>query len=263
MDNIVGYGTQLTLKNFFGWAWALFRSPKEFFRNLDREGGYGVPIFYALGWQFLAGLVWFLMSLIRPSAMPFGLPMKIFWVVLGPGAVLVTGFVLAGGLFVLWHLMGSSYGYRTAFRFWAFATPVGVIGAVFNLVPYLSLVVLFYRFFLLVTASIEGHGISTRKAWTVWSLLLGVVVCVQLLGAAVLLFRQKLMGSGANFPFGGPQSSLPSSFNRSGESPEEAMKKVQEAIAKHKAEFDKMQRENPPPPTGTSPKPIKPKPPVK
>jgi hypothetical protein len=252
MNTVAPFGGTLTFQNIFGWAAALVRSPREFFRNMDREGGYLTPILYFLAWQFMAWVLWLLVSFLRPGAVPIPLWGKILYMFFGPGLGLAVGFVLTGILFVIWHLMGSSYGYRTAFRVLALISPLAIL----NVVPYVGYpVFLFYGFFLIVTASVEALGIRPRLAWTVWSLLLAGVLAFQIAAAVIVVVGRRLQAAGGAFPTG------PGAFRppQPGEMPEDIQKRMKEEMARAQAEFERNQKENPAPKIPAVPPPPKPK----
>ncbi len=203
-------GQSLSGKKLFQWAIQLITQPKTFFASMAKTGGYKTPILYALFWLFTAGVIDFVINLIRPLPIlqePLGRVGQIIWVVLGPGMVLGIGFIVTGIIFVIWHLMGSKESFETAFRCWAFITPLSVISSILSLVPFLGLIVMAFSFYLLITASIHVHGISGARSWTVWGILFAGLILLGILGVAAQQTLQK-RGLGAGEPTGLPSFSL-------------------------------------------------------
>lgn len=254
METELSVHDSFSLSHFWRGAIDLFRAPKTLLRSMSKDGGYGKPIVYALLWQYVASLLALIVSFIRPLPTPWGTVGKILALLFMPPLTVLVGLVFAGVFFVIWHLMGSSHNYQTAFRIWALFAPLAVASAVLRLIPYVSLVVTVFYFYLLVAASVEVHGIRPTKAWTVWSLLLAVfallVVVAGVLGAA----RGRLLSSPRGpampgfptapaFPLGAPSSSQTMS-------PAELQKKMEADMAASKAEFERVRKESqalPPP----------------
>ncbi len=236
------------LSNFPRGALDLFRSPKGVFRSMSLDGGFGKPIFYALLWQYVAGALTLILSFLRPFPAPFGVAGNIFLFFFVPPLMLVVGFVVSAILFLIWHLMGSSLRYQTAFRVWAFLSPVAVVSAVLGGVPVLSVLVMGFYFFLLVMASINVHGVPSRRAWTVWSLLFSLLVLVMIVSRVIEAQRGRSpYGRGGFSTPGLPSMSRPPAFpvdSGPAMSPAESQKRMEEAMAKAKAEFERAKKES-------------------
>jgi hypothetical protein len=245
METELSMQDSFSLPSFWRGAIGLFRGPKTLLRSMSKEGGYGKPIVYALLWQYVAGAVGLLLSLIRPASVPLGVAGKVALFFLMPPLTILLGFVFAGIFFVVWHLMGSSHNYQTAFRFWALLAPLAVASAVLSVVPFANLVVTVFYFFLLVTASVEIHSIRPTKAWTVWGILFAVFALVVLVGGILGAARGKMLSSRPDATIGGfPSSSgfptTPPPFNGQGAMTPETFQKNNEAeMALMKAESER------------------------
>ena len=161
---------------------------------------------------------------------------------------LLAGFVFAGVFFVIWHLMGSAHNYQTAFRIWSLFAPLAVASAVFRLVPYLSLVVTVFYFFLLVTSTIEIHAIRPTKAWTVWGILLAVFAVLVILAGVMGAARGRLMPSQrgpsmSGFPTAPGFSPAPQNAGPT-MSQAEMQQKMEADLARSKAEFERVKKES-------------------
>ena len=195
-------GQGISFKNILNWALVLLKSPTKFFSQLPKAGGYGTPVVYALFWFFLATGVEIVISHFR-QPVKVGWAMELAWLFLGPLLLVGVGFIGAAIFFVIWHLMGSKENYQTAFRCWAFTTPVSLASAILSLVPFLNLLAFLYATYLLVMASIYTHGIPSRRSWTVWGIFCGVLLVM--VGGSFAA-RKYLEGRGINFDqpgFGG------------------------------------------------------------
>jgi hypothetical protein len=222
----------------------LFRAPKTRLRSMTKEGGYGKPIVYALVWQYVASAVTLLLSFVRPVPTPWGIPGKILMFGVTPPLMLLVGFVIAAFFFVIWHLMGSSHNYQTAFRFWALLAPLAVLSAV----PYLSLVVVLFYFFLVVTASVEIHAIRPTKAWTVWGILLAVFALLVISAGVISAARGRFPSSRGGGPIAGASSGLGFPSTPGGPdqtmSPEELQNNLEGEMTRAKEAFDRVKKES-------------------
>lgn len=228
--------------SYFGrGAIDLFRAPKTLLRAMSKEGGYGKPIVYALLWQYVASAVALIISLVRSVPMPWGITGKILMFGLTPPLMLCVGFFVTAFLFVVWHLMGSSHSYQTAFRVWALFAPLGVLGAV----PYVWLVLVVYYFYLLVTASVEIHSIRPTKAWTVWGILLAIFAFLVVLAGVISVAKGRFPSSRGGMPTSSVLGFPPSS-NDSGQNPMpgELQKKMEMEMARAKEEFERIKKES-------------------
>jgi hypothetical protein len=183
----------------------MVKNPRQFFASLPKSGGFGTPVVYALFWLFLSALVELIVGRFRPQPIRFGWGIELGWLIAGPFILVGLGFVVSAVFFVIWHLMGSKQNYEAAFRVWAFTTPVAVAGAVLGIVPFLNTLAFLYGLYLLVVASIEYHGISPAKSWTVWGALAALVlvlVVVSIVSRAALQRSGIQVGPGAGLPDG-------------------------------------------------------------
>lgn len=237
-------GQTLSPEAVFAWPLRMARRPWEFFRSVNPQGGYAAPIFYALVWQWIAAGVAFVAGFL-PGASGLSLTARLLWLVFGPVVSLGAGFLIAGFLFVVWHLMGSRNDYRAAFLCWALLSPLGALSALARLVPYLYLAVLVYGFFLVVVATVEVHGVPLKKSIIVWSAILVFSLVLQILMLVFQAVRARLMDGRLVFPGNGEAAaSLPGQ----GMLPPELQKQVAEEMAKHRADVEKRAGEAAPKP---------------
>lgn len=151
----------------------------DFYRRMPHTGGYSEPIIFLVIMAVVAGLILTFFSLFGASlggAMAIGL-----WsVIMFPLFALIGSFVAGAIMFVVWKFMGSDKPYETAYRCVAYAGAIYPITVVLGLIPYVgSIVGIAWGMYLMVTASVEVHGLEARKAYIV----LGVT------GALVITFN--------------------------------------------------------------------------
>ncbi len=243
METELSSPDSFSLSHFGKGALDLFRAPKSTLRSMTKEGGYGKPLLYALLWQYVASAVALGISFVRSVPTPWGIPGKIIMFGLTPPLMLLVGFVVAAILFVIWHLMGSAQNYQTAFRVWALFAPLAVLGAL----PYVSLAVMVYYFFLLVTASIEIHSIRPTKAWTVWGVLLAGFALLVILAGVISVARGRFPTGRGGLPTSSSLG-LPTGPGVSGQNavPEELKSRVEKEMARAKEEFERVKKESQP-----------------
>ena len=151
---------------------------------MSKDGGYATPILYLAFWTAVSSVITFLGSFIRPSVAMGGIGLRLTTLVASPFLGIFVGFLIAAVLFVIWHLMGSKNNFQTAFRVWAFISPLGAVGAVLSLVPYLGVLILVAGFYLIIVASEEVHGLPKARSWIVWGSLAGFFFLMGLFGMA-------------------------------------------------------------------------------
>lgn len=235
-----------TPAGFWRGAVDLFRSPKELFRSMSKDGGYGKPIVYALLWQYVAGALGLIISFIRPLPTPWGVTGNVLTFFFMPPLTILLGFLFASFFFVIWHLMGSSHGYQTAFRFWALLAPLSVGSVLLRQVPYLGLVVTVFYVYLLVTASIEIHAIRPTKAWTLWGVLFLVFTLFLIVAGVVGAVRGRMPSlEGRSSPtMGMPAGMSVPPLSNPMMTPEELQRNAEAEMARGKAEFERMKKES-------------------
>ncbi len=151
-------------------------SPREFFGEMPRSGGFHEPFVFFVAMGFAAGVVQLLLKILglAPSV---GMRAAVSSLVLMPATLAAFGFVEAAVLYLLWRLMGSAETYETAYRCAAYTSvlmPIAVVLETFPLLGMATLAVL--GMFFLVAASVSAHGIPSWKAWVVFGTVGGMLV---------------------------------------------------------------------------------------
>jgi hypothetical protein len=80
-------------------------------------------------------------------------------------------------------ILGSRESYETAYRCLAYAMAIYPITAILGMIPYLGVIIgVAWGTYLMVMASIEVHGIESRKAYIVFGIIGGLLMLLQLTG---------------------------------------------------------------------------------
>lgn len=159
-------------------------SPSTFFREMPKTGGFVEPLVFMVVMNVVSGVIGGLLHALTDILglhLYAGVPMRFMAIIMMPVLAAVGsaifGFIAAGILFVIWKLLGSDEEYETAYRCTAYLAAILPITTVIGIIPYIGgaigLVILLYY---LVTASVETHGIASRKAWMVFGIITAVFV---------------------------------------------------------------------------------------
>ncbi len=152
-------------------ALKILKTPVEFYQTMPKSGGYLEPMLFVIVMAIAVGLIMSLFSI-------FGLGMH-GGMVAGFGAILFTvtasiisSFIGAAILFVIWKLMGSNESYEVSYRCIAYASVVYPITAVLSPIPYIgSIISTLLGTILMIIASIEVHSIKPKMAYIVFCVL--------------------------------------------------------------------------------------------
>jgi len=155
-------------------------NPAGFFRKMPRSGGFVEPITFVASMSFIVGVINFILwPLDLGFATSFG--MALLYVVIIPVFAVIFSFVGAAVLFVIWKIMGSQESYETAYRCGAYAAAITPVTTVVGVVPYIGSVIgLVWMAYIIVSASIEVHGIKQKIAWIVFGVLFGLLLIMNI-----------------------------------------------------------------------------------
>lgn len=152
-------------------AKAVVTQPSEFFRRMSKSGGFGEPLGFVVAMGVFAGLVGFLLTLLRLGYAPTPAAAAAA-AVLTPIFAAAFSFVGAAVLFVTWRLLGSEEPYETAYRSAAYVSAITPLTTALGIVPYFgSVAALGWGLYLLAVASEAVHAISARKARLVFGVI--------------------------------------------------------------------------------------------
>ncbi len=164
--------------------------PAVFFREMPKTGGLVEPLVFMVVMGVVSGLigglltaVFSMLGLHLGAGMVTGFMaifmMPFFYAIFSA----IGGFIAAAILFVIWKIMGSNEEYETAYRCTAYMAAVSPITTVLQMIPYIGVVLaIVISLYYLVNASVETHGIPSRKAWTVFGVLAAIFIIIGVSG---------------------------------------------------------------------------------
>ncbi|NNN04716.1 MAG: YIP1 family protein [Elusimicrobia bacterium] len=167
-------------KSLVDAAVAVIRSPKNFYAEMPKSGGFGEPLIFLVAMGVVVGLVQAVLGLagLHPG---IGLIAAAVSVIMTPILVAVFGFIGAAVLFGIWKLMGSQESYETAYRCAAYSTAIAPINAVLSAVPYVGIAIgTIWGAFVMIEASVETHKIRVEKARLVFGTLAAALIVMSL-----------------------------------------------------------------------------------
>jgi len=154
--------------SIFNTAVQVITRPVDFYREMQRSGGFVDPLIFMVIMAVAAGIIQSFFALIGVGYGGFGISS----IIIAPIAVAIFGFVGAGIVFVIWKLLGSTQSYEVAYRCAAYAAAISPLTTLVQPIPYLgALVGIAWGFYLMVVASTEVHEIDQKKAWIVFGVL--------------------------------------------------------------------------------------------
>lgn len=152
-------------------ALLILKNPILFYREMPKSGGYIEPVLFVTVMAVIVGLLMTLFSIFglgMMGGMAFGFSTILFTTLMS----IISSFVGAAILFVIWKLMGSNQSYETAYRCIAFASVVYPLVAILGPIPYIgSAISVLFGSYLMIIASVEVHGIKQKTAYIVFCIL--------------------------------------------------------------------------------------------
>jgi hypothetical protein len=184
MDN------QAKLSTIITNALKIIRNPVEFYQTMPKSGGLVDPMIFVLIMAVIMGLesaIFSLFGMGAVGAMTAGLGA----IIILPVSAVIGSFIGAAILFVIWRLMGSSENYETAYRCTAYISAIYPITALIGLIPYVGIIVgVAWGMYLLVTASIEVHQLSSKTTYIVFCILAAILIVTNI--SAEIATRQMI-----------------------------------------------------------------------
>lgn len=158
-------------------AKTIITNPAGFYREMPKSGGYIAPLIFVVVMAVIVGILITLFSLFGlgiMGGMAFGLGSVIMATVFS----VISSFIGAAILYVIWKLMGSTESYEVAYRCIAYASVTYPITAILGPIPYIGAVIgILIGTYLMVIASTEVHQLKARNAWLVFGIL-GLLVII-------------------------------------------------------------------------------------
>ena len=154
--------------------------PAGFYRAMPTEGGYLNPMIFIAVMAVASGV---LMAVLSVVGLGVGGSMMggsgLMMIIMLPIGAAIGSFIVAGLLFIVWKLMGSTKNYETAYRCIAYATAIMPFTMLLSIIPYLGTIAKnLWGSYLLYIASTEVHSIKQQTAKIVFAALAVLTVLV-------------------------------------------------------------------------------------
>jgi len=157
-------------------------SPRAFFKEMPKAGGYVQPLIFMVVMGVIGGLVQSIFSIIGLKVAT-GLAMGLGSIILVPIIVGIFGFVGAAILYLIWKLMGSQEEYETAYRCTAYISALTPITCILGIIPYIGGAVgIALAIYFTIIATIVVHRIPSQKAWLVFGIIGALLILLTITG---------------------------------------------------------------------------------
>lgn len=157
-------------------------SPRAFFKEMPKAGGYVQPLIFMVVMGVIGGLVQSIFSIIGLKVAT-GLAMGLASIILVPIIVGIFGFVGAAILYLIWKLMGSQEEYETAYRCTAYISALTPITCILGIIPYIGGAVgIALAIYFTIIATIVVHRIPSQKAWLVFGIIGALLILLTITG---------------------------------------------------------------------------------
>ncbi len=158
-------------------ALKILKTPVAFYQTMPKSGGFLEPMLFVIMMAIAVGLIMTLFSILglgMHGGMVAGFGAILFTV----AASIISSFIGAAILFVIWKLMGSNESYEVSYRCIAYASVVYPIVAILSPIPYIgSILSTLLGTILMIIASIEVHHVNPKTAYIVFCVL-GIVAAL-------------------------------------------------------------------------------------
>ncbi len=159
------------ISNILEKARTVLTAPRDFYRHMPKSGGFLEPILFMIVMAAVGAIILItfgFLGLGALSAFGIGIGSLIFM----PIMAVIGSFIGAGGMFVIWKLMGTQESFEVAYRCVAYASAIYPVVALIGLVPYIgSIVGVAWGMYLLFLATKEVHQLNEKRASMVFGIL--------------------------------------------------------------------------------------------
>ncbi|MCQ1536447.1 hypothetical protein FTO70_12345 [Methanosarcina sp. KYL-1] len=143
---------------------SVMQSPSEFYRKMPKTGGYADPIIFAAINFVVFGLMTALFNRGMYGGMYGGREFSLFIVfgavILAPISGVISLFIEALILYVIFKVLGGSGTYEGTFRFIAYATAVLLL----SWIPFIGWIVGFYGIYLYIVGGMYAHDVGMGRS---------------------------------------------------------------------------------------------------
>ncbi len=136
--------------------------PIQFFRKMEKSGGFDAPIFFISVMVIITGLTISALTAFGANVTSF-LSTGYFSAIVIPITMIIEAFIGAALLLVIWKLFGSHVSFETAFRCTAYASAIAPLTIVLDLIPCIGTIIkVMWPIYLIYIASIEVLSLLLR-----------------------------------------------------------------------------------------------------
>ncbi|SPD73435.1 conserved membrane hypothetical protein [uncultured Desulfobacterium sp.] len=159
---------------------SVITNPVAFYKQMPKTGGLVNPLIFMAAMGIAGAIIQIFLSFFHVGmAGSFG--MALAYIIIMPIMVAIFGFIAAAILMLIWKVMGSNENYETAFRCAAYASAISPITGLLNAIPYIGAIIgLAWMTYLLVTASVEVHGLQAKTAWIVFGIIAAIMAVMSI-----------------------------------------------------------------------------------
>jgi len=223
------------LKEIVETAIKVLTSPRTFFREMAKRGGYVKPLIFMVVMGVVGGLIQSIFNIIG-LRVATGLAMGVASIILVPIVIAIFGFVGAAILYLIWKLMGSQEEYETAYRCAAYISALTPITCVLGIVPYIGGAVgVALAMYFTIIASIEVHRIPSQKTWLVFGIIGAILILLTITGE---ISSRRMVREAGKF-----QKQMEKTTKEMQKQVEEATKEMQKATEEATKALEELQKQ--------------------
>ncbi len=154
-------------------------APAEFFKKMPKTGGFVEPLIFAAIMSVIAGIIQALIDILGLSYAYVGFAESLGMIIFVPLFSVISSFIGAAIIYVIWKLIGSRENYETSYRCAAYLMALAPIVVIINIIPYAGIILYMaiYVYFLVI-ASAQVHNIPSEKAWLVFGIIGAVLTLI-------------------------------------------------------------------------------------
>jgi len=155
-------------------------APAEFFKSMPKTGGFVEPLVFAVIMGVVAGVIHALINILGLSYVHVGFVESMGMIILFPVVVVISSFIGAAVIYVIWQLLDSQENYETSYRCTAYLMTIAPVVAILSVIPYYVGIIVYMAIYVyyLVIASTQVHNIPSEKAWLVFGIIGAVLVLI-------------------------------------------------------------------------------------
>lgn len=179
-----GLDLQAEISGAFDTALRVLSDPKAFYAALPREGGLARPATFAGIMLVVTAVIHAVLGLV--GLLPFGFIAALFLTPIFGVIGLAIGAVI---LFLVSKVLGGEPTFESSLRIVCYASAIYPIQAVFNVVPYASLLASAYGMYVVIVGTIAVNRVPEQMGWIVLG---GIAVVLILLSLTATIAARRV-----------------------------------------------------------------------